>query len=130
MSLVVLQLQKTLTTEHALVYGMGAGGGAGVTTAENIDHCPYSGVWSGVAGYGTGSTTTAENIDHCPHSGVWSGVVGYGAGSTTTAENIDHCPYSGGVGWQVMGTVGLQLPQKTAILGTSHIIRKVLQCEA
>ena len=44
-----------------------AGEGAGVTTtSENIDHCPYAGVWCGVAGEGTGSTTTAENIDHCP----------------------------------------------------------------
>ena len=45
---VVLQLQKTLTTGHALVYGMGAGGGTGsTTTAENIHHCPYSSVWNG-----------------------------------------------------------------------------------
>ena len=43
----VLQLLKTLTTVRTLVYGMGAGGGTGSnTTAENIDHCPYSSVWN------------------------------------------------------------------------------------
>jgi hypothetical protein len=29
----------------------------------------------------------------------------------------------------IPGTYSIDLPQKTAVLGTSHIIRKVLQCE-
>jgi hypothetical protein len=38
---------KTLTTFHALAHGMGAGDGTVSTTIfENINHCPYSGLWS------------------------------------------------------------------------------------
>ena len=60
---VVLQLLKILTTVHILMYGMGAGDGTGTsTTVENIDHCPYCVVRSGLAGDGTGSSNTrSEN---------------------------------------------------------------------
>jgi hypothetical protein len=79
------------------------------TTAENINHYPYSGKSKRVVGGLTGSTTNAENVDCCPYSGISSGVASDVTGSTTTAENIDHCPYFSVWRGHVMGRVVLQV---------------------